>query len=442
MGTNVNPRGLYGWPREGSGQTPLPASEVWVALANGTWCAATEVYEWCVTAAAPNGAWMPVWASGTTLTNPTAVTATQVGGKATGHIDVRVSWTLPSQVFANAWRVYRPDGTVVGDTADATVLTLTDTDPRPTPTGGKYKVVPILGPSLGTGTQSNTITLGAAPLVSTATMNQANNRVDLVAQVSPDTFTSVELWRVGEGAAWWSGAPWAAGQSVWYDGSYPPGATVTYQLCSVVNGRRGGCTNWSAVNTTPGVSRPQSVTLVGCSGTARLTFYGPASGGADDYQVQAYMPQYSGSWVDLGHGHTSGVVDLNTTPYGTITSVSFRVRTRRQGIYSDWATTGSINPYCAPPKQQVTSCSRNWQSNPVTISLAWAAAEMGGGPVSSFEIWVYDHGTGGPWRIQATIPAGNAAFSFMWTQNTSATVLVRAVGPGGTSADSNQCYTG
>lgn len=210
---NVNPRGLYGWPKEGSGSTPSPASAVFVALGDGSWCLASQVYEWCVNAANPDGAWLPVWGSPEGITDPISVTISQVGGRDTGAISVKVDWVHPSPMFANGWRILRPDGSVAGDVAQ-NVSTFTDTDPRPAPTGAAYRVAAILGTTIGAGTPSNLLVLGQAPLIGpAATMNLSANRVDLgMTTESPDNFTSVRLYRVGQDTAWWQGGPCGGGR--------------------------------------------------------------------------------------------------------------------------------------------------------------------------------------------------------------------------------------
>lgn len=402
---NISPRGLYGWPREGPGTSPGAASEVWVVRSDGTWCAASQVYEWCVNTANPNGAWVPVWgaADAAAMTNPLTVNAAQLGGRTTGVITVRVSWTLPSDVFANSWRVFRPDGSVVGDVANtgASTLVTTDTDPRPTPTGGQYRVAPVLGGVVGTGTLSNSLILGAAPLVTTAVMNMTDNRVDLNASTSPDTFTTVELWRVGEGAPWWTGGPWVAG-TVWYDPNYPPGQPVTYRICSLVNGRRGGCTDWSPVDTKPKAPRPQwvnnqvAVTRTntggfaenGYFGVAVFNYWGPDAGFADSYHVQAWTPTGGGTWYDLGAGDSPGFAtfdfqtgfNVSTANYNT--SGYFRVATVWHGLQSDWAQFGPFNPFPPPIKPSVTTFFRS-SAGAMDTGTFQGARRIAGDPLSS-----------------------------------------------------------
>ena len=145
--------GVFGWPKEGAGDTPSQALNIYGVLpATTAWVRAKYVWAWC----ADVNAWTPVWAG--TVDAPTSATATW-----TTLTSVTVAWVAPPISAATGWTVKRSDGSVVG-IVGAGVLSIVDSTPllssvvMGNKTLGAYTVTGSDGVLTSPATATNTVT--------------------------------------------------------------------------------------------------------------------------------------------------------------------------------------------------------------------------------------------------------------------------------------------
>jgi hypothetical protein len=356
---NMAPRGLWGTPPGATAHAS--AKQVWACLpTETTYRKAAFVYGWTPDVGTTNGlpgSWQPVWADAA-RPPASATAAVQVGS---GYAQVKVDWVESVPRVADAYRITRPDGTIVADVA-YTTLTWTDTDPRPGT--GAYTVSSSLAGDLGGSVSTNSVTLGTAPT-----------------WIQYPYYTGSIVWQDrssadGSGMRWYkNGVHWTTQHrtpSTTYaegDGA-TAGAVQTYQVCTMVNGHQGACTDVRSVVVPTIPPRPQylrhanappidcppcyPVEYVTPAGWMETLVYGPESPAVWDYvEVQFFQTggwQPSGDWVHLAWVYPSTQttsIAFSTTRSGWVGAcATVRARTYSPGSQiSEWAYTGENCTY-------------------------------------------------------------------------------------------------
>ena len=358
---NVAPRGLFGnvagaWK---------PALSVLAVLDGETaFTPAKFVYAWC----AATNKWEVIW--GKDISKPLTVTAAYLTD---GTTSVKVDWTLPTPNVAWKWRVRRPDGSVVGDSASSTVTTMTDLTPL---AGiGTYTVSGIDQLNNESAqVASNSLDINLKPATATATLVGDDLKVDwtLGPQGQPDG------WMVWDAinAVWASGQLAGTARSFTVTGLSPGNAYwfAVYPFISgwvSADGNRGTNTNTASTGIPANV--PTSVTLAAINP--------PATGAASADQIQL-------SWVAPTGGVTAYEVESSTngttwtastddaSPVVFVSSVALyaRVRTTSPGGVSAWVQKGPVSPYADSPPGVPGSVVQTALTSPLsTMRLTWTA---------------------------------------------------------------------
>ena len=317
----------------------------------------------------------PLW-----LPAPTGIVAT------TSNVGVNTNVDLVWQVSSGAatYEVYRPNGTLLGSTAN---LYFQDTDPLAGT--GSYSVQAYSAGGLagGTGT-SNSLTLAQAPTSMTAGAPTSGDNVALAWSVaSVGVYDQIQVVRGGTSLVYL-----AAGSTSYTDTDANEGTVESYKVRAVISGNPGPYSN--TANSSIPANMPTSVTAVptAIKGQLALTWATPA-GSYTGYQIQ-YYSNPGGVWTDwlTLYGTNNGPV-YRTWSAGSGTR-SLRIRTLSNGGSSAYATVSNIPVWLYPPSvpASVTIAPTATQGQ---LTLSWATPPVSGStdPPSTYVVGVSSNGT-------------------------------------------------
>jgi hypothetical protein len=323
---NVAPRGLFGnvagaWKSAGGVSAIL--------VDGGPWTPAKFVYAWCDA----TNKWEVIW--GKDISVPLTPVATYLTD---GTTSVKVDWTLPSPNVAYKWRVRRPDGTTVGDTASSLITTLTDLTPNTV--AGTYKVSGIdqLG-NESAQVAAPAVVISLQPATATATLSGTD---DMVVAWTTGSQGQPDGWMVYNVTdAVWSSGQLAATARSFTATNLGRGKAYVFAVYPFISGwdqvdNRG--VNRNTASTGVPADIPTSVALAALSSplsTLRLTWAAPATGAITAYEVE--HSTNNTTWT----AHTD---DVSPSDWGTTVAGYMRVRATSPGGSSAWVSKGPVTP--------------------------------------------------------------------------------------------------
>lgn len=286
------------------GQTlPVQVKEAWTALANGV----------------P----VLVWAS-----QPKAPVSATAAYTHTPSPRVTVTWTLAVPPIAESYEIKRPDGSLAG-TVGIGVTSYVDTAPRPL--SGAYRVEATLAGAPNVGVATNSLDLGAPPILTAAwAVSQVNLTWSHPAFGIPGNY---QVERNGAPVS-----PLLAGVAAsWQDTAPLRGTVTSYTLRVVLSGLNGG-SDTENVNV-PAVEVPtlQWAATNPPIQTLRATWSHP-TGERTGYEVQKNVG--GAGWV----AHATFGPETTTTDLTGSTSAQIRIRTLSAGGPSGWITSAVVAP--------------------------------------------------------------------------------------------------
>jgi len=323
-----------------------------------------------------------------TLYPPTSVTAVYVPA----GTKVTVAWVPPDLTGADTWVVRRFDGTVV---ATVPVGTLTVDDGSPVPGTGTYSVEGVQGAYTGSKAFSASMTISLQPATATATVSGETIIVNWTAgpQGDPDAWY---IYNATEGG--WLATGLAGSARTFTTPAMTPGRVFTIGVWPYLSGAQATGRNTNTAGIPPRVTRPQTWGPVGLN-TLQYTFWGPAAGLADNYDIDYYIS----SWVPWIYGTTSG----GPHNLGTGSPAYVRSRTNSQGMSSGWTQSGPATPttdVTGPPSTAITIGA--WDVNQAAYNVSWPAHyDSSGNGVTRFQ---YNINSGGWQESGVAYPAGPA----------------------------------